>query len=394
VLYPLYVETDSYRSHVSDGGSVSDIFGWIDGFLASLGVSTEDVEYYFSGGRSIHAHIPYFVRSKEALQWIKAKGNEFCEETGASLNLGIYSRKRLFRLPDTKHEKTGLRKTQIDHNATQAEIGTAVGTNELEPQESYQATLFDDYEVFNPVSDEGNNARRGEDRPEWTYKYAYSPYALAGGGDRSVAVLRKLGPAYCLREQRSYALLPVHVYGLVGCSDGFTKEHEYCPLQLSKRDYDKLSSLPASEPFVIIGGQSRNSKVIPITDEVAEKVAPVLLNSSREDALSYLQELGYETGSSNRVESTYGPSDKVGTQEERKASTEPTQAQKLKRSAERGDFGELTHDEKVQVAGRLLHGGREYAHNWIERNMRGYDYETTETFLTPIYEANRTDSEP
>jgi hypothetical protein len=332
---------------------------------------------YFSGRRSIHGHTPHFVRGEEAREWIKAEAETFNEETGAELDTSIYNRKSMFRLPNVDHEKVEnveIRKTLIEPQWTHGHIFQEAMGNTAEPPETYHEEFERLTEELEPVTSEGFNAG-SEDRPEWVYGHPFSPYGSASGGSRSVSFFRVEGAAYCLRDADAHAFLPAFIHGAVGCDGEYTVRERNAAVKLSKRDYAKLSGAPIGNTYVLIGGQSRSSRMFKISERIVHDGSTILLQNSRDAALEYLRSKDYDVGTSGANDNRNSITREAG---------EPAEAEQLQRKAEREGFGELTHNEKFRVACRLLHNGREYAHSWIDRNMEAYDYNTTESYLTDL----------
>jgi hypothetical protein len=381
VIYPIQAEADNYNS-----GKPVECIDDVTEFLEDrLGVSVASL--YFSGRRSIHGHTRAYIRSEEAREWIKAEAEAYNEETSAELDSSIYNRKSMFRLPNVVHEKvpdTGIRKTEISREWPHTRIFQEAMENTAEPPETYHGQFERLTEELERPTAEGLHAGMGEDRPEWIYGHPFSPYGSASGGSRSVSFFRVEGAAYCLRGSDAYAFVPAFILGAVGCDGEFTIEQRPAPIKLSKRDYAKLKDAKAGETYSMVGGQSRSSRVFKLTDQIVHDGSTILLQNSRDAALEYLNSKNYDVGTSgakgNRNSIT-------------RESGEPTDAKQLQRKAEREGFGTLTHNEKFRVACRLLHSGREYTHSWIAENMESYDYDTTENFVTPIYETYRDDYE-
>ncbi|TYL35848.1 hypothetical protein CV102_25605 [Natronococcus pandeyae] len=398
VLYPLYAESDAGIENAEE------MFEWIADFgTETLGV--EASKWYFSGSRSIHAHFPLFAKGTETLSFLREAATAFNEENGASIDAGIYTRKRMFRLPGATHSSTQLKKTAIPFGAERDEIIRATTANGESVPESFEVALretflpdtpegYEPTDFFNtidagetlfesPADGRGASSSNPVDGPACSrerHKHPFSPYALAKYGTRSVAVGRIESEPYCSREYRHHANRLVHFYAAVGCTGDFVVEDDLCPVKLSKPDYDKTSGLEIDTTVVIIGGGSGRSRIFKVSSETAHDTAAILLASGRKAALEYLREAGYNVGKAGRIESNYAPSGDSPPSGETKRSA----AERLQQRAERESFDVLTHNEKIRVACRLLHGGKEYAHDWIRRNMRVYDPEITERFLTDL----------
>ena len=109
VLYPIYVECDELTTD-GNGTDPEIILTWIRDFIRDeIGVSPAECRYYFSGGRSIHAHVPR-VGLDVDMKRLRQRANDFNEQHDAALDAGIYSRKRQFRLSGVPHSCTGIKK--------------------------------------------------------------------------------------------------------------------------------------------------------------------------------------------------------------------------------------------------------------------------------------------
>ena len=251
VLYPFHVESDEY---LTEGPET--LIRWIREFVEDrLGIPLEICTLYFSGSRSIHAHVPRFIQS-DGIVPLKELATTFCEETRAKLDCGIYSRKRLFRLPGVIHQKTGFRKIQIQPEWGEDRLRQALSRTPDVP-ESYEAVLRDvflspsstpiDYtpdDIFRSLTGDETILKLPRDEPavevetpliertkedledasefpEWAMYNSkeFSPYALATGNPRSVAALKIKGGPFARRETRSGAtMVPVYFYGARGCA--------------------------------------------------------------------------------------------------------------------------------------------------------------------------------
>jgi len=117
VRYPVYVESDDLDT---DGVSYADVRDTIAAFIRDeIGVDPDDCRWFYSGGRSIHAHVPIVVRRGTDLSELRQAAQEFNADSDhpADVDPGLYTRKRQFRLPGVEHGTTGGVKTPIDHRA-------------------------------------------------------------------------------------------------------------------------------------------------------------------------------------------------------------------------------------------------------------------------------------
>lgn len=417
VLYPIHVESDVYHEQ-----GPATLVEWFRKFIEDyLNVPFSTCRLYFSGNRSIHAHVPRFVNSEQQRKRLKELAERYCDETGAELDCGLYSAKRLFRLPGVEHEKSGLPKVEIEPEWSRDRIMREATSTTPGPPESYEAVLRDVFlsqlelrteptqmETYSPTDlfrflDSENTIAEFTaswnaietpliEAPEFPEKVTeqkrwlqynakeFSPYARADGNSRSVAALKVKGGAFARSGTRNGAtLIPAHFYGARGCAGKeFTKSWEHAPLQLSKIDYEKWE-LEKGDCAVIIGGKSRNSRILNVSRWEAEVVGHALTGDegSKTDALSYLKGEGYDVGDSGHsgtrtnTESLSGGSDESETTNK----SSQTEATVLQHQAERDDINALSHKERSRVACRLLKkDGWEGAWEWFKEQF-GDDFD-------------------
>jgi hypothetical protein len=397
VLYPVYVESDVYGEEGPE-----TLIEWFRKFVEEcLDLMFEDCTLYYSGSRSIHVHLPRFITSGSELELLRNLAKIFCEETEAELDVGIYSKKRLFRLPGVRHVKTGLAKVEIGPEWSHEQI-VREGSQSVKPApESFEVilrevftpgratpytiedvqTLLDNDEFVLRLSPEPacpvplieaeSPPADPEDLPEWERYNAkeFSPYALAAGGRRSVASVRVVGGAFARRSVRKGAtLIPVFFHGAKGCDGDFVKDNQHGPLQLSQTDYSKWEGHEYSpgDHVLLIGGQSRNSRMFRVDERTATMVGRLLMNTGgRRAALDYLAGEGYEVGSSGSATVSTRPrqssesAGSSGKRAPRPTSIPPvknptTRAARLQQRAERDGIETLSHRERISVANRLL----------------------------------------
>lgn len=103
--------------------AVSDtvrLYGW----LRKLGV--QGMQIWFSGSKGFHLGVPICafgdaaVPSEQFAAQCKAVAMNIAEQAGVTIDTTVYDRVRLFRIPNSKHEKTGLYKIPVTHNELQA----------------------------------------------------------------------------------------------------------------------------------------------------------------------------------------------------------------------------------------------------------------------------------
>ncbi|WP_228371028.1 MULTISPECIES: hypothetical protein [unclassified Natrinema] len=436
VLYPIHIESDAYHEE-----SAQTLIEWFREFTDDwLGVPFHECSLYFSGNRSIHVHLPRFVNGEEQRERLKGRAETFCEETGAELDVGLYHRKRLFRLPSVTHESSTLPKVQIEpeweHDriiseaasvstelpASYAEVlrdvfvhrgGVTTPTAQsptVEPHAEIHPHLDLDAAVLELECDEREIETPSIERvdeypddpadvPEWSMynTQEFSPYAHASGNPRSVAVIRVKGGAFAREEKRGGAtMIPAYFYGAVGCNGEFTKQDVHAPLQLSKKDYRKWD-YEHGEKVVLIGGKSGNSRIFSVSSWEATEVGHALTSEEggRDTALDYLSEQGYNVGASGSTVSR-----SKGTTALRSATPngEPrtiwparenpqTTAEALQRKAEQDGIVTLSHNERIRVACRHLQYGWQPTWEWFkEQYGSAFKPEVTWWFLKGIVE--------
>jgi hypothetical protein len=435
VLCPVHVESDRYH----DVGPET-LISWFQEFVDDyLEVPFSTCTLYFSGNRSIHVHVPRFVSGEHDRERLKELAKSFCEEAGADLDLGLYSRKRLFRLPGVEHAKSGISKVEIestwDHNrifreangaspnrpATYADVLWDVFVQEsltlhtptsstdrprnlfqiLNPKKTLLEFACDEStsEIETPLVEQVAYPEDPTEVPEWSMYNTkeFSPYANASGNPRSVAAIRVKGGPFARRSKRGGAtMVPAYFYGAVGCNGGFTKKDVHAPLQLSKRDYRKWNYI-AGEKVVIIGGKSGSSRIFNVSSWEATEAGHALTSDEggRDTALNYLSEQGYDVGASGSTASSSKAITKPeGVTRDNDPSTiwparenPQTEAEALQRKAEQNSIDTLSHNERIRVACRHLQYGWQPTWEWFEEQFGPtFKPEVTWKFLKGIAE--------
>lgn len=208
----------------------------------------------------------------------------------------------------------------------------------------------------------------------------FSPYALADGNSRSVAALKVKGTPFARKEVTAgnssrpvHALIPAFFYGARGCAgEKFTKTDEHAPLQLSKTDYGKWmdKGFQPGDHIVIIGGRSRSSIIHHVDLQTAIVIGDTLTgeNGSRDEALDYLKNLGYDIGSAGRTKprsltkELAKPRSSSGSVPRK---IKLTEARQFKQQAERDGVKSLGHWDRWRVAAFLLRQGWDPAWEWF-----------------------------
>jgi hypothetical protein len=405
VIYPVYIESDAYF----EVGKETVMEWYRDYVEAELGIPFDSCTLFYTGSRSIHVHVPKFLTSESERQQFEQHITTYCEKTGTRFDTSLYSPKSQFRLPGVIHSPdTGTRKTEIrshwDHDrifresvhsdeslpSSFEEVIRRVFTPERTgPYTSADVhTVLDDEEYVLSLSEAGSTIPvpliEQEERPTdsddaavWNRYNSkeFSPYAHATGDRRSVAVVRVEGGAFSRKSVRGgwgadpVPLVPVYFYGAKGCDGNFIKHNQHAPLQLSKRDYPKWlkSGYSTGDSVVVIGGKSGESRIFGVDEATATATAHLLMKTDgRRAALNYLETEGFEVGTSGpssrspkTVEAENGGRRRRPRSETSSGVVQPIQsptseAGRLQQRAERDGILSLDHEEKSNVANRLL----------------------------------------
>jgi hypothetical protein len=194
---------------------------------------------------------------------------------------------------------------------------------------------------------------------------------------------------FCDMDRKGRALIPAHIEagktGPVG--EIFESSDQPQPVYLSEVDYRKFEErgIEQGDTVIVIGGKSRNSKVIKIEDRVlALEVASVLRDHGRNEALELLESKGIDVGSSGKVTGNYENTSNT--------SGESTEAGRLKRAVERGRLhveDDLSHSDRHKIVWRLLRTeGIDEAVEWFQ-DAYGPEYSEETTWNHVAKEAER-----
>lgn len=436
VLYPIHIESDAYHKEGPE-----TLLSWFRKFIEDyLEVAFDTCALYFSGNRSIHVHVPRFVSGEDDRERLKDLAESYCEEANADLDLGLYSRKCLFRLPSVEHAKSGIPKVEIEPTWDRTRIFREANEANPRPPATYADVLWDIFgqepltvgtsgpeidasqnlfQVLDPEKtllefpqDDSENEietpliervdeeiENPVDIPEWLMynRQEFSPYALATGNPRSVAAVRVKGGAFARKgKQGGATMVPAYFYGAVGANGEFTIQDEHAPLQLSKKDYRKRDYEPG-EKIVIIGGKSGSSRIFSVSSWEATEVGHALTSDEggRDTALNFLSEQGYDVGTSGSASS---PSKRIttsrsGTLDGESGEIWParenpqTEAEALQRKAENDGIDTLSHNERIRVACRHLQYGWQPTWEWFKEQFGStFNPEVTRRFLKGIVE--------
>jgi len=390
VFYPIYIESDSEKN-------LNTQIKWLKEFCKiHLNTISESCNWFYSGNRSIHVHVPKLA-TEHNIDILRELAQEFEHDIDAQ----IYSRKRQFRLPGVKHNKTGLAKVEIQPDWSHQEIIRESVTADIEPPESFKDVLADTFGsdvldnpqqyLWQPESDsetiqaglnkwEKYETCRGRLHQKWKAHYSHpvSPYAKAGNGNRSLLIAKVQDGVFSekrethqegRKEEQVFNFLPAEVYQFWGCDRKFTVNNEYRPVKFSKTDYKKFAQMDIQKYdfFAVIGGKSGSSRIFSIPRWLALAIAE---ESSFKEALELLEGFGYDTGSSGRVESSYH-----NKSNEYQNPTKNTAAYDLQQKAEEEGIDTLTHLELRTVANRLLqqYGIKDTRH-WFQQQY-GDDFD-------------------
>lgn len=191
-------------------------------------------------------------------------------------------------------------------------------------------------------------------------------------------------------DQNTY--VPAYVHGAISADGEWNVWQRDMPVKLSDRDVTKWD-YEKGDTVVIIGGRSRNSRIIKLTGDssfvaIQRKIIYSGLvcdqngiedEDGRCQAFEYLKSLNYDVGSAGlkdfrrpSVPSEGGKND----------------AEALQRRAETKGIKPLSHQEQLHVANRLLQRqGWSGAMNWFrEQYGEQFDQEQTRTILRCVSE--------
>lgn len=419
VLNPLYVESDDESATLYEQREAIKRFAEeylnVEPFIGTA---------WYSGNRSIHLHLPRYVRSKAELGLLKQKAEEFNEESAVTIDSAIYSRKRQFRLPSTEHPSTSRPKCKVPiagpEQELRREMAQAVAEGAPEGERRNQLYIARDSSIssFEPlesalsqntphIKDIATPLVEQKQEPEneaslerWKQynRHPFSPYANAAGGERSVTIARVKGSPFCREvDGDRRTLVPAYIYGAVGAAGEFDVARENCPIKLSGRDYSKWE-YEKGDVVALISGRSRESRIFQIERNeftIEEQVSIVVgglvedidymassgdLNG-RAEALSILEDLGYEVGSAGSCADSQRYCYRTN-----QSSGEGSDAYSLQKKAEAFGVQALSHQERLTVANRLLSvRGVEGTWKWLkERFGQDFDPELTHSQLTSV----------
>lgn len=395
VLYPVLLESDKPRKL-----GVKTVNNRIMSFIDDeLPVSPYECRWYFSGGKSIHVHVPRFVWDS-GRRYLKEKAREYDDV----LDVAIYSRKRQFRIPGIEHGN-GLPKVAIEPEWSGERIIQEATEANPDLPENYADVLYETFgpdvldnleqyiwmEESNDTLDEPVPLLESDTPPSGYHSerlwkryrgWPFSPYANAGNGQRSVALVRvKGGMFYQLKRTANLHsdcyYVPCDVEGAIGCDGEYwISGRSPRPVKLSKKDAQKWD-FEKNDYAVIIGGKSGESKIfkMPLVGLGLphRKVGELLSSGERQAALAYLQSEGYDIGSA-------GPNGgRRGISQGSHSEYGQNNARGLQRQVEDNGVDVLDEEKLLHVANRLLQKeGQDGVHEWFQEQF-GSDYNRERT---------------
>jgi len=292
-----------------------------------VGVNPGEYTVWYSGGRSIHVHIAAFV---DAAGWnqigqIAAAFNE-SEGSDVELDTAIYKPKQQFRLPGAEHQENEGLKVKIGSEWSHEVIFSEAHSQDRGTPETFRdvlsetvppsTTLLHQSDILDTAPTEDDSVEESQSVPVHQQEqppsdteraldyyrhnaHPMSPYANADGDDlHSVTIVRVMGKPF---ERNGTTRVPCDVYGAVGGEGEYEIfRDETGPIQrpvklsghdVKKWDYDR------TDYVVILGGQSRRSRIFEVGKTKAILAGLLLKEEGREYTLRHFEEWGYDTGS-------------------------------------------------------------------------------------------------
>lgn len=405
VRYPVLVESDAEASfyQMRDG---------LKRFICEvLEVDPNKGRWFFSGGRSLHVHLPYYAKNYTELRRLRREAEAFNQESEVTVDANNYSRKSLIRLPGAEHHNTGIEKFPVSPDSSDEELQKRIAQMKADvlpdgegKEISYTAgsaeiarfSLSEELGLIKDISApliEQRERPTGEaDRGLWKRynRHPFSPYANTGNKRRSIVVVRVKGNPFCRADEEvdRGTFVPVFIYGAVGADGEFNVWRENGRIRLSDKDYAKWD-YEQEDTIVLIGGHSNSSRIIKLGSLIErESVVGALLSDSkwvddgldgREEALDDLRGWGYDVGSAGKN----GPYRADYSSE---GKHRPSRAYRLQKQAERNGIETLSHQEKLDVGNRLLSiRGWDGADEWFKEQFgKRYDRKVTHGYLRSI----------
>ena len=122
VIQPVYAESDEGDS----GRTFYEMRESLKDFAQKLGFNPGDCRFFYSGGRSIHCHLPLVATSSDELKRVETVAKEFNEDSGTEIDDGIYQKKRQFRMVGVEHHRTGDLKIEVPTYSSESELNRTV----------------------------------------------------------------------------------------------------------------------------------------------------------------------------------------------------------------------------------------------------------------------------
>lgn len=407
VLYPILIESDTEVPHYEMRAELKQFIREVLEIKPSRG------KWFFTGGTSLHVHLPYHVSNETDLIRLRRETKQYNENAKVTVDASNFIKKNLIRLPGAKHHNTGIEKTpisfkfpdkQLQKLIAQLKAGVfeeqsgrithTVGTTEIRHYSLIEELCLTD-DISTPIIEQRDSPIGRKNFKLWKRynRHPFSPYANTGNGRRSIVVGKVKGGLFCRKKgisgnRQKQTYVPMFVDGAVSADGEFTMWDENAPIQLSEPDREKWDYHDGNI-IVLIGGQSRSSRIIQLENSFTRNIIyGILLNDSeefwteldgRKNAFEYLEDLGYNTGSAVLNSSD---KDSVNTGKESKRSD----AFEIQRQAEKGDIESLTHEERLTVANRLLRiRGWDETIDWFQTQYGNrYDEAITRKFLRTL----------
>ncbi|WP_049922589.1 hypothetical protein [Halopiger djelfimassiliensis] len=406
VCYPVFVESDADVDYYEMREGLKRFVRKV------LEVDPTEAKWFFSGGSSLHVHLPYYV-NENAIERLRRETKQYNKNATVTVDASNFTKKSLVRLPGAKHHDTGIRKAPISPTSSdeklQARIAQLVGGDATEGEEgiSYYAgtseiVRYSLYEELGLIKEIPTPIIEQRDKPVGTgnvelwkryNRHPFCPYANAGNQRRSIVVAQIKGTPFCrkttvngIESGRTY--IPTFIYGAVSADSEYTVWQENAPVQLSKQDHKKWD-YEQGDTVVLLGGNSTSSRIIELEDTferdwVASQLLPDMdwiddSTDGRKEALNALCAFGYEVGSAG----------KNGPRRENSTNSRDfriTDTYRLQKQAEQDGVETLSHDKRRKVANRLLYiRGWDGADEWFQEQYgEQYDREITHEQLRSI----------
>ena len=415
VWYPVFVESDADVLHAEMRAGLKRFIREV------LEVDPDDAKWFFTGGTSLHVHLPYYVANEDGLERLRRETKQYNESAKITVDASNFQKKSLVRLPGAEHHDTGIRKTAISSTSSDEELQKRIGqlvagvdVKERGEVSYYAGTpeivRYSLSEELGLIKEIPTPIIEQEDKPVGTgnverwkryNRHPFCPYANTGQERRSVVAVQIKGTPFCrkttVNDREMWRIyVPTYIHGAVSADGEYTVWGENAPLQLSPRDYNKWEYEPR-DYLVLLGGNSGSSRILELENHVeCEVVVGLLADDSklfnegidgRRKALDWLRHRGYEVGSAG----------KNGPRRETSMSNrdfQPTDAYQLQQRAEQHGVETLSHEERRDVANRLLRTrGWDGADEWFQEQYgERYDREITHRNLRSI--ANEYDDLP